>query len=43
MIRALQRLRRDQRGASIIEIALLLPVMSTLIIGVADITPIRKS
>ena len=38
MIRALQQLRRDQRGASIIEIALLLPVMSTLIIGVADIT-----
>ena len=38
MIRAFQRLRRDQRGASIIEIALLLPVMSTLIIGVADIT-----
>jgi Flp pilus assembly protein TadG len=38
MIRGLQRLRRDQRGASIIEIALLLPVMSTLIIGVADIT-----
>lgn len=38
MIRVLQRLRRDQRGASIIEIALLLPVMSTLIVGVADIT-----
>ena len=38
MIRAFQRLRRDQRGASIVEIALLLPVMSTLIIGVADIT-----
>jgi Flp pilus assembly protein TadG len=38
MIRILQKLHRDQRGASIIEIALLLPVMSTLIIGVTDIT-----
>jgi Flp pilus assembly protein TadG len=38
MTRPLQNLARDQRGASIIEMALLLPVMSTLVIGVVDIS-----
>lgn len=34
----LQRVRRDERGASIIELALILPVLSTLVIGVADLS-----
>ena len=38
MIRCLNSVRRDEAGASIIELALILPVFSTLIIGVADIT-----
>lgn len=32
------RLARDERGASIIEMALLLPVLSTLVVGVVDIS-----
>jgi Flp pilus assembly protein TadG len=38
MMRFALRLGSDERGASIIEMALLLPVMSTLVIGVADIS-----
>lgn len=38
MIRLFRTLKRDERGASLIEMALLLPVMSTLVIGVADIS-----
>jgi Flp pilus assembly protein TadG len=38
MMRFLKSLRRDEAGASIIELALILPVFSTLVIGVADIT-----
>lgn len=38
MSRPFVTLARDERGASIVEIALLLPVMSTLVIGVADIS-----
>jgi Flp pilus assembly protein TadG len=38
MIRPFSRLARDERGASIIELALLLPVLSTIVIGVADIS-----
>ena len=38
MMRFLKSLRRDEAGASIIEIALILPVISTVIIGVTDIT-----
>lgn len=34
----IHRLARDENGAALIEMALLLPVMSTLIIGVADIS-----
>ena len=34
----LSRLRRDERGASIIETALILPVLSAFVIGVADIS-----
>ncbi|HEX5259016.1 MAG TPA: TadE/TadG family type IV pilus assembly protein [Sphingomicrobium sp.] len=33
-----RKLSRDQRGAAIIEMSLLLPVMGTLVIGVADIS-----
>jgi Flp pilus assembly protein TadG len=38
MIRPFTKLGRDERGASIIELALLLPVLSTIVIGVADIS-----
>ncbi|HET7605426.1 MAG TPA: TadE/TadG family type IV pilus assembly protein [Sphingomicrobium sp.] len=38
MIRPFRKLRRDERGAAIIEMALLLPVLSTIVIGVADIS-----
>jgi Flp pilus assembly protein TadG len=38
MIRRSFNLARDERGASIIEMALILPVFSTLVIGVADIS-----
>ena len=38
MIRHLQSLARDERGASIIEMALALPVLSGLLIGMVDIS-----
>lgn len=38
MIRFLKSLRRDQRGTSIIELALMLPVLATVVIGVADVS-----
>ena len=38
MMRLLRSLRRDQRGASIIELALVLPVFSALVVGVVDIS-----
>lgn len=37
MMRMLQRLRRDQRGASLIEMGLLLPVLSGVVLGVTDV------
>jgi Flp pilus assembly protein TadG len=38
MIGIRKSLLRDQRGASIIEMGLLLPVMSTVVVGVADVS-----
>jgi Flp pilus assembly protein TadG len=38
MMLRLSRLRRDERGAAIIEMALVLPVFGALVIGVADIS-----
>ena len=38
MTRRFRRLRHDERGASIIEMALVLPVFGGLVIGVADIS-----
>ena len=38
MRRPFSRLARDERGASIIEMGLLLPVMATVVIGVADVS-----
>lgn len=38
MRRFLNLLRRDERGASIVEMALILPVFSTVVIGVTDIS-----
>jgi len=38
MTRLLRKLGRDERGASIIELALLMPIMGTLVIGVVDIS-----
>lgn len=38
MTRPVRSLARDQRGASIIELALLLPVLSTLVMGAVDIS-----
>ena len=38
MIRLAQKLQRDERGASLVEMGLLLPVMSTIVIGVADVS-----
>ena len=38
MMHRLRSLRSDQRGASIIELALVLPVFSALVVGVVDIS-----
>jgi Flp pilus assembly protein TadG len=38
MIRFVKSLREDERGASIIEMGFLLPVLSTIVIGVADVS-----
>ena len=38
MIRFARKLHRDERGASLVEMGLLLPVMSTIVIGVADVS-----
>jgi Flp pilus assembly protein TadG len=38
MIRATQSFLRNERGASVVEMGLLLPVLSTVVIGVADIS-----
>lgn len=38
MIRLNRSLLRDERGASLVELALLLPVLSTVVIGVADVS-----
>lgn len=38
MIRPFRKLRGDESGAAIIEMALLLPVLATVVIGVADIS-----
>lgn len=38
MSRAFLKLARDQRGASLIEMGLLLPVLATVVVGVADIS-----
>jgi len=38
MIRFLRSLRRDERGASIIEMALVTPVLASLLIGMVDIS-----
>jgi Flp pilus assembly protein TadG len=38
MIRHIKRLARDEGGASIIEMALMLPVLSSLLIGMVDIS-----
>jgi Flp pilus assembly protein TadG len=38
MIRQIQALARDERGASIIEMGLMLPVLSSLLIGMVDIS-----
>src|SRR5262252_8322610 len=38
MTRRVHTLAHDERGAAIIEMALLLPVLSTVVIGVADIS-----
>jgi len=38
MRRLFPNLARDERGASIIEMALLLPVLSTIVIGVVDLS-----
>ena len=38
MIKHLQNLKSNDRGAAIIEMALLLPVLATVVIGVADIS-----
>ena len=38
MIRRLLRLRRDKRGAAIVEMALLMPFLATVVVGVADIS-----
>jgi Flp pilus assembly protein TadG len=38
MMRRLVRLRRDERGASIIEMALVAPFLATLVIGMIDIS-----
>jgi len=38
MIRALHRLRRDERGASLIELALVAPLFATFLIGMVDLS-----
>lgn len=38
MIQFIHNLKSDERGASIIEMAFLLPVLSTVVIGVADVS-----
>ena len=38
MIRKIQTLARDERGASIIEMGLMLPILSSLLIGMVDIS-----
>jgi Flp pilus assembly protein TadG len=38
MIRLVKRFARDDRGASVIELALVMPFFATMIIGVADIS-----
>ncbi len=38
MIRSFRSLARDERGASIIEMAMLTPVLATLLIGMVDIS-----
>jgi Flp pilus assembly protein TadG len=38
MTRLARNLVRDERGASIVEMGLLLPVLSTIVIGVADVS-----
>ena len=38
MMRFLRSLRRDERGASIIEMALITPVLASLLIGMVDIS-----
>lgn len=38
MIRSPKSLRRDERGTSVIEMGLLLPVLATVVIGVADVS-----
>lgn len=38
MMRKLQSLLRDERGASVIELALVLPVLASLLIGMVDIS-----
>jgi Flp pilus assembly protein TadG len=38
MMRFIASLRCDERGASLIEMGLLLPVLSTVVIGVADVS-----
>lgn len=38
MTRLARNLVRDERGASIVELGLLLPVLSTIVIGVADVS-----
>ncbi|MCU6452711.1 pilus assembly protein [Sphingomonas sp. A2-49] len=37
MIRALRRLRRDRRGVTIVEFALVIPVMSLMMMGLGDL------
>jgi Flp pilus assembly protein TadG len=38
MIRHLRKLGRDERGAAVIELAFIAPVLATLIIGVTDVS-----
>lgn len=38
MIRLLQKLAREERGAAVIELAFIAPVLATLIIGVTDVS-----
>lgn len=38
MMRALRLLARDHRGAAVIELALLAPILATLVIGVVDMS-----